>query len=64
MEFPLHPRSETEFMAEIDGRRMEFAFTLGEDGTATSLTGGQSGFSMTLPRIPLRPRVLRLAPPT
>ncbi len=51
-------------MAEIDGRRMEFAFTLGEDGTATSLTGGQSGFSMTLPRIPLRPRVLRLAPPT
>lgn len=44
--------SETEFWADSEGRRVEFVFTLGEDGRATAVTVKQAGFEMTAPRIP------------
>ena len=52
LEVALHPRSETQFVAEVDGNRLELVFTLGDDGRATEVILTQQGFSMTLPRVP------------
>ncbi len=51
-EFPLEPLSETDFVSDVDGRRVQFEFEIGEDARATGVTLQQGGFEMTFPRIP------------
>lgn len=51
-EFPLKPLSETRFLSDTEGQRVDFEFEVDEAGRATSVTLQQGGFGMTFPRIP------------
>jgi len=51
-EIRLVASSETEFGSEVNGNRVTFTFEVADDGMVKSVTSVQSGFSMTLPRVP------------
>lgn len=48
----LNPYAQTEFWADVGGRRQTFAFDIDSDGAVESVTMEQTGFSMTAPRVP------------